>query len=1413
MMRTKMRKYIGVFFVKVPFFILKKTRLFNVFVKIVSSLARRLPVSYPHRLTIFRPIKLCFHVRPRSRYRLVVQSNLTPASTYNVCLIQFSCFLESKKKGEFENAQFSLSEKIGYFKYLRCSDSEPGKIFIHFETPAECKDIQATIMRWNTKCQDDVEIFSEPVMEYLSDLPNFTQSSHLANVPQDRKFTCSDILALFKAGMFMECLEVLKISPESECQHPDLKCMSATIAEWMSLREIEHWMPKTHTYRVLFENNAETKVLMVLHESYPYSNSEYSIRSHLLLKSIQERQGAVKVFALTNSGALALGYVKSIGDAFEGVCDGVLYTHLQRPSMNVFSTIRYFQARAKQIVSEAIVRKTTVIHATNNFFNAIPALMAARNLGLPFIYEMRDLDYLTKILEKPGYDKTTRCALETQMERLIISRANHLIVYSEAMKQFVLSCGVTQDAVTVSQIAADIPKPIDDPRRDFVSKDILPFPRQPTIGYVGKLANFEGIKLLFEASAQLLRKGHKINILVLGEGEARKSLQRRSEELGIRMYLIMPEEVDREAYEAYCKLIDICVYPRLRVNGADLISPIGPIESLARAKAVVCSDLEIFKEVIVDEYNGLLFENGNVASLAERMKYLLDRPDIVETLGATGREWVEQNKSWRQVAKSVEDAYRKVTSFSKEVGEWKRIAVVTDIDPSYVDGPSVWLSTVTEALLADESNIVFLFLTKKLREQTTLSRVLDDQRLIVIDDFSRTDATLRQRENELIETLAVFDQIVSFEAILVTGNEVLAEFSGFDHLVQRAIAYVFPPSTLVYRSYDHQKRLLARSLYKFPVVACPTELVKDFARSLGAIRQKTSLLPPIFCPVVEMEVLNTKSIAEGEFGPLKVVYAGLFSSYWAAKEMLQLFSAQGEKLNCELHILGDKVQAVEGDMSYEQAIGQHVICSSNIHCHDECVNELAEEGYRFADIGWAWCKDASMIDEIEMSTKVLEYASQLVPPIVNRAPITERMLGAEYPLFADSMEEIFALLQSIQCDRTIVTMAQRAIKEFCEIDSFEMAKKRLKILFGSIFSRGKIEAFSSCGNSASSQDRKSKNGPAENCRKTRIALTVDVEAQPHRAERDPLDRLIWGRFGGDDDFGVGRLMDLADENGLKLICFLDYCEYALYGDGLLDVAREIDRRGHDVQIHAHLEYLPRAFASDHGLKKIGNMDQLDFECARCLVDYLMGLAERATGKKAIAFRGGAFRFNPRLIDSLSKAGVTVSSNYCSNAKYWRIQRPHATMFRWPNGMLELPLSDVHIEGKFRQLVFEDYEVDSFEELRQFVEQYDALSKQECILNHVFHSWSLLSRQTEQSFDYPSEEKVRKAKEFFSNLNRLQIESVTCKDIQNIARSSNVPEVTFDEVFIDPTPDEPDYYYFCDTLENRKTRLENANCCR
>jgi glycosyltransferase involved in cell wall biosynthesis len=75
-----------------------------------------------------------------------------------------------------------------------------------------------------------------------------------------------------------------------------------------------------------------------------------------------------------------------------------------------------------------------------------------------------------------------------------------------------------------------------------------------------------------------------------------------------------------------------------------------PVEALGCGCPVVASDLPTIRSRIEDGVTGLLARPGDPQHLAERIIFLLERPQMREQLAAKGREYVVRHHDWQATA-------------------------------------------------------------------------------------------------------------------------------------------------------------------------------------------------------------------------------------------------------------------------------------------------------------------------------------------------------------------------------------------------------------------------------------------------------------------------------------------------------------------------------------------------------------------------------------------------------------------------------------------------------------------------------------------------------------------------------------------------------------------------------------------
>ena len=176
------------------------------------------------------------------------------------------------------------------------------------------------------------------------------------------------------------------------------------------------------------------RILYVAASCLPYHVSGYTSRTHELLCALKEGGADLRVVTRT-------GYP---WDRRDSLClpeeentlrDGIDYHHSRNPRNNRLTAI--YAAQAATVLGAMPGRRGVArIHAASNHVNALPALLAARRLGIPFQYEMRGLWELTRIARQPAFEQSHNFKLGLALEGFVASHADRVFVISAQLGRY-----------------------------------------------------------------------------------------------------------------------------------------------------------------------------------------------------------------------------------------------------------------------------------------------------------------------------------------------------------------------------------------------------------------------------------------------------------------------------------------------------------------------------------------------------------------------------------------------------------------------------------------------------------------------------------------------------------------------------------------------------------------------------------------------------------------------------------------------------------------------------------------------------------------------------------------------------------------------------------------------------------------
>ena len=384
-------------------------------------------------------------------------------------------------------------------------------------------------------------------------------------------------------------------------------------------------------------------LLYVAASALPYHTSGYTTRTHEVACALRDLEPNVHV--MTRPG-YPWDRKDRASDAqrLETWIGEVRYQHAKGPANNR-PALHYALQAAKVVVEEAARHRVAVIHAASNHVNALPALLAARQLGIPFQYEMRGLWELTRISRQPAYEGSQAYKQGLQLEALVARHADRLFVISEQLGNYVQSNWGVDPARIVS-----LPNCID-PARITPAEAAQAEPN--TIGYAGSLIGYEGLDTLMDAVDALARRGSDVRVNIVGDGEARGQLEAQVRRLGladrIRFFGKMPPEAAREIVSR-CALV--CI-PRKPFKVCQIVPPIKLVEALAMAKPVIVPDLPVFRDELGNSGSGWFFRAGDAYDLAQVIEQSLQDETALAVAGQKARLHAVTQRNWRDHVRGV----------------------------------------------------------------------------------------------------------------------------------------------------------------------------------------------------------------------------------------------------------------------------------------------------------------------------------------------------------------------------------------------------------------------------------------------------------------------------------------------------------------------------------------------------------------------------------------------------------------------------------------------------------------------------------------------------------------------------------------------------------------------------------------
>lgn len=175
-------------------------------------------------------------------------------------------------------------------------------------------------------------------------------------------------------------------------------------------------------------------------------------------------------------------------------------------------------------------------------------------------------------------------------------------------------------------------------------------PDRPVALLVGRIVPHKGVEHFIEAA----RHVPEAQFLVAGEGSSLEAMEELAEAIRVKDRVRFLGRISQDNLPKVYAACDVFVLPSVsRLEAFGIVA----LEAMATGKPVVVADIPGVREVIEDGREGLLADPVNPQDLAEKMRRLLEDPDLRREMGRRGRERVLADFTIEKVTDAILRVY------------------------------------------------------------------------------------------------------------------------------------------------------------------------------------------------------------------------------------------------------------------------------------------------------------------------------------------------------------------------------------------------------------------------------------------------------------------------------------------------------------------------------------------------------------------------------------------------------------------------------------------------------------------------------------------------------------------------------------------------------------------------------------
>ena len=438
----------------------------------------------------------------------------------------------------------------------------------------------------------------------------------------------------------------------------------------------------------LHSGTTAPRALWCITNSLPHSTSGYAHRTHQLLTASDDLTRpnddhlAYAQPRLSLSIVTRLGYPLVIGrwpESADEQVGNITYRRLI-PWRFPLRSSRIIRRQAQQIMDVAIRTKATIVHTTTDYETGLPAYLAAKALGLPWVYELRGEREKTWAATfaahlQPQILASERYQLIRQLETELARRADAVIALSEVQKASLIGRGVPAESISVIPNGCDDRMLTRPHNRQAAHHEVGlsdDHNELTLFGAISSIVDYEGLDTLVRALAILtdpqrsphVNKSRQLRLVIVGDGVALPGLRALADELNVAEQCIFTGRLSSDKADQWYQSLDVFCLPRKDTAVTRMVTPMKSIPALAYGVPVLASDLPALREITPPQQPQWLLPPDDPQAWAEAIaKIVTTAPDdpIAAEWAQSCRQLAGQ-RTWQRGALRLQQIYQEISN-------------------------------------------------------------------------------------------------------------------------------------------------------------------------------------------------------------------------------------------------------------------------------------------------------------------------------------------------------------------------------------------------------------------------------------------------------------------------------------------------------------------------------------------------------------------------------------------------------------------------------------------------------------------------------------------------------------------------------------------------------------------------------